>query len=486
MLFLRALSNFTTLVFVVSSINLIGHKVTSSPSPSNPDPNPTNQPVNDYPSEEEIQKAFKGVDRDDTVLFADLEGRIQGPYKFAENLKKKWILDVFRDNPDGTIFIHRNGRPKEGYQEFAKSYSRIFLQASSGVVWLISRFPKGPRIMWDCSFWWAFEYVCLRDNPNVEAIVLVDETDFTNHRILWPGEDDEPGESKQPDDPKPSNENEKWPLNGGPLERFGAGATTGVSILGAGVGLPMVGGSPLLPGVGIFVPEGNQLQDTNTEQNPGIETDVLDHIIGDLPPAEMPAAEDQQQAMAETNGASDPWPIFQRRTLSLQLRDWQNVKICFDWNNDPNNPDFPSFPIDARIGISNVISSSPPLEADPTIPPSLDSGIGTIKVKQYQRQFPLLSAPDRYKLDISVVDSKNQLIGIAFESPPDGQAVTVWCPIALFAVYVWPGSLDTDPLQFRLRGKYWDSNDGSNEHGCTMSEWTDGIREASCTFNYFS
>lgn len=60
------------------------------------------------------QKAFKGVDRDGTVVFADLEGRIQGPFQFAKNLGKQWILDAFRDNPDGTIFIHRNGRSKEG------------------------------------------------------------------------------------------------------------------------------------------------------------------------------------------------------------------------------------------------------------------------------------------------------------------------------------------------------------------------------------
>lgn len=484
MRFLQALS-FTS-VIVFNSISLTGPKATASASPFDLDPNSSDQPNNKYPSDEEIQMAFKGVDRDGTVVFADLEGRIQAPFKFAENLKKQWILDAFRDNADGTIFIHRNGRPKEGYQDFAERYSRVFLQASSGVVWLISRFPQGPRMMWDCSFWWAFEFVLLRDNPNVEAIVLVDENDFTNHRILWPSEDDEPGERKQPDDPKPPNRDNIWPLNGGTLERFGAGASTGVSVLGGGAALPLVGGSPLLPGLGIFAPDGNQPQDTNAEQNSGVEMDVLSNIIGDLPPAEVPAADDQQQTMVDTDGTSDPWSIFRRRSLSLQSRDWRPAKICFDWNNDPNNPDFPSFPIDARIEISNVVPASPPLEADPAKPPELDSGIGTIKVTQYQRQFPLLSVPDSYKLDVSILDSKNQLIGIALGHPPDGQAMTVWCPVSLFAIYLCAGSVDTDPLQFKLgeQGKSWDSNDGSIEHQCTMSQWTDGNRQAICEFKY--
>lgn len=489
MLFLRALTSlrlFITSVAISNAITLTGHKVFASASPSDPDPNPTSQPKGDYPSVEEIQKAFRGVDRDNTVLFADLDGRVQGPFRFAENLKKQWILDVFRDNPDGTMFIGRNGRSKEGYQKFAEDYSRVFLQASSGVVWLISRFPGGPRLMWDCSFWWAFEFVCLRDNPKVEAIVLVDENDFTNHRILWPAEDDEPRESQQPDDPAPRDENKKWPLNGGPLERFGAGATTGVDVLGAGAALPIVGGSPLLPGVGIFFPEGDQPQDANSEQNPGVDMDVLGNIIGDLPPAAVPAPEDLQQAMAESDTASDFWSTARRRSLTLQSRDWRPAKICYDWNNDPSNPDFPSLPIDARIGISNVVPASSPPEADPAIPPMLDSGIGTIKVKQYQRHFPQLSVPDRYKFDVSVLDSKKQLIGIALGSPVEGQAVTVWCPVPLFAMYVRASGLDTDPLQFKLRegGKWWDSNDGSNEHQCSMTPWTGGTREASCNFNY--
>lgn len=485
MLFLRALSNLrflTTLAFVLKAFILTGHNVAASAPPSGSDSSSTGQPIKGYPSDGEIQEAFKGVNRDDTVVFADLEGRIQGPYKFATNLKKQWILDAFRDNPDGTVFIHRNGRPKERYQDFAERYSRVFLQASSGVVWLISRFPEGPRMMWDCSFWWAFEFVLLRDNPKVEAIVLVDEHDFTSHRILWPKEDDKPNESKKPNDPEPPNQNGKWPLNGGSLERFGAGATTGVSVLGVGAGIPVVGGSPLLPGLGIFVPEENQLQDTNTEQNPGDEMDVLGHIIGDLPPTEVPAAEDQQQAMTESDGASDPW------SLSLQSRDWRPAKVCFDWNSDPSNPDFPSFPIDAQIEISNVVSASSPPEPDPASPPELDSGIGTIKVAQYQENVPQLSVPDRSKLDVSISDSRNQLIGIALGNPPDGQAMTVWCPVPLFAIYVWAGSLDTDPLQFKLgeSGTPWDSNDRSDEHQCTMSQWTDGNRQVTCNFNYLS
>ena len=484
MLFLQALSFTSAIVF--SCISLTGPKAAASASPFDLDPDSSDQPTNKYPSDEEIQMAFKGVDRDGTVVFADLEGRIQPPFKFAENLKKQWILDAFRDNADGTIFIHRNGRPKEGYQDFAERYSRVFLQASSGVVWLISRFPQGPRMMWDCSFWWAFEFVLLRDNPNVEAIVLVDENDFTNHRIWWPSEDDEPGERKQPNDPKSPNRGKKWPLNGGSLERFGAGASTGASVLGGGAVLPLMGGPPLLPGLGIIFPEGNQPQDTNAEQNPGVEMDVLSNIIGDLPAAEMPPADDQQQAMVDTDGSSDPWSIFRRRGLSLQSRDWRPAKICFDWNNDPNNPDFPSFPIDARIEISNVAPASPPLEADPAKPPELDSGMGTIKVTQYQRQFSLLSDLDRYKLDVSILDSKNQLIGIALDDPPDGQAMTVWCPVPVFAIHLWVGSVDTDRLQFKVgeQGKSWDSNDGSVEHLCTVNQWSGGSRQVICGFKY--
>lgn len=493
MLFLRAFSNphlFTILLLASIALILTRHKATASalPSPYDPDPNSGDETTNAYPSDEEIQAAFKGVDRDGTVVFADLDGRVRGPSKFAENLKKQWILDVFRDNPDGSIFISRNGRPKEDYQDFAERYSRVFLQASSGVVWLISRSPEGPRIMWDCSFWWAFEFVFLRDNPKVEAIILVDENDFTNHRILWPHEDDKPRESRQPDDPQTPDKRKKWPLNGGPLDRFGAGAMTGVSLLGVGGALPLVGGSPLLPGVGIFVPDGSQSQDTNTEQIPGVETDVLDHTVGDLPPAEVPTGEDQQQAMAGIDGTSDPWSIFRRRSLPLQSRDQYPAKICFDWNNNPSNPDFPSLPIDAQIEISSALPPSPPLEAGPTAPVKLDGGIGTVKVTQYQRVFPLLSEPDPYKLDVSVLDSKGQLIGIAFGNPPDNQALIAWCPVPLFAIYVWAGSLDTDPLHFKLGewGNSWDSNDKSKEHLCTMSQWADGIRKAECNFKELS
>ncbi|MCJ1465857.1 hypothetical protein MMC07_004476 [Pseudocyphellaria aurata] len=493
MLFFPASSKalfFVASIVFFNAIILIRCKVVASASASDQALSTAEQPSNDYPSDEDIQKAFKGVDRDGTVVFADLEGRIQGPYQFAKNLGKQWILDAFRDNPDGTIFIHRNGRSKEGYQDFAERYSRTFLQASSGVIWLISRFPGGPRIMWDCSFWWAFEFVLLRDNPNVEAIVLVDENDFTSHRILWPQENDEPGERKQPEDHDPPNGNAKWPLNGGALERFGAGSTTGVSVLGAGAGvvLPVLNGFEILPGLGIFAPEGTQSQDTDTDQDSGTEGDVLDHVIGDLPPAEVLAAEEQRQDKASSVEVSDSWPIFGRRSISLQSRGLRPIKICYDWNNDPNNPDFPAFPLAARIEISNVIIASTPPEADSTIRGELDSGIGTIKVTQYQRQFPLLSVPGRSKVDLSVLDSEKNIIGIAFKDPPDSQAVTVWCHVASFAIYVWVGSLDTDPLQFMLgeRGNSWRSDDQSKEHQCTTSQWTHGSRKVECQFAYLS
>lgn len=338
--------------------------------------------------------------------------------------------------------------------------------------------------MWDYSFWWAFELFLLRDNPNVEAIVLVDENDFTNHRILWPAEDDEPGERKQPEDPDSPNGNKKWLLNGGPLERFGARPPSG--LIGAGVGLPVLNGLQILPGLGIFAPEGTQSQDTNTDQNPATETDALENVIGDLQPAKVPAAEEQRQDKAETDEVSDSWPIFGRRSISLQSRDWRPIKICYDWNNDPNNPDFPAFPIDARIGISNVIPASAPPEAGLTIPAELDSGIGTIKVTQHQRQLPLLSVPDRSKLDVSVLDSKKQIIGIAFGNPPDRQAVIVWCHVLIFAIYAWVGSLDSDPLQFKLGegGNSWSSDDKSKEHQCTMNQWTYGSRNVECNFAY--
>ncbi|MCJ1427134.1 hypothetical protein MMC29_005037 [Sticta canariensis] len=423
----------------------------------------------DYPNDRDIQRAFVGVGRSKTVVFADLgSNHATEAQQFAARFGTTWILDAFRSS-DERPFVFANGRSARWYNDFIERVTRVWLGAASGTVWLVTSFPNGPRVVPACNLWWSVELPLLKLNEQVRVIIRVNRSNFWMINVYLKKDDDDPFGPKDGDGGKPR-------LPGGTGgDEFGIGFGIGIGIgIGAGTGLMgglgPVGGLDVDPGAGPALPSpGLDGSKDETDNQDGVKTDVLGNVIGFVPSLNPPAVTDDQQAMVNIDGAFDAPGIFKR----------QGNLVCYDWS---DAADFPTFPGDPRLTTYSV--GIP----DPQYYDMANGGMASIQVTQHAKIFPLLKLSDDYKLDIRIVNPANhdQLLGsVVGVDAPQGQPIKV-LSLLPYALFAWTGATDDEPLHFRYGefGPEWDSNDRSPEHRCDFQTWTAGDRTGTCKFKY--
>lgn len=456
--FLRLL----TLFFNATSLTLFHDSI--SVLAGGPDLRYEGPETSDYPNDDDIREAYIGVEPGKTVVFAGL-GRNDATeaQEFAKSRKRTWVYDAFRSS-DGQPFVFRNGRSARWYGDFVERFSRVWLAAASGLVWLVTNFPDGPGVMPSCSLWWYVELPVLKLNDGVQIIVRVNRYKLWNMNIYLDKRENDPFDPnrRESDPPRLGGENE-----GG---IFGAGIGAGTGLIGGGLGAGA--GTGAGTGVGQGIVPGLSLPSSGDDGSKddiyiedGVKTDVLDNTIGLLPSVNPPAVADEQEAMAGTDGALD---VFRR----------QSNPVYYDWSDEP---DFPTFPGDPRLATYTVgVTDSQYFDM-------AKGGAALIQVTQYAKSFPPLHPhwSDNYKLDLWIRNpaNHNQLLGsvVGADAPP-GHPIKV-VSLLPYALFVWTGAADTDPLHFRYGefGAEWSSDDAS---ACHLDPWTPEKREGTCHFQY--
>lgn len=133
--------------------------------------------TSDYPSNADIQKAFRSVGRDKSVMFSEVGGFVAAK-AFAQMNSKYIYEDLYP--VDYTL---RHGRSTKWFSDFTDRFSFIFAVESSGDVFLISKWPSGP-----CSkrsVWARIELPALQANADVTSIILVDYENFSRQKAIW-------------------------------------------------------------------------------------------------------------------------------------------------------------------------------------------------------------------------------------------------------------------------------------------------------------
>lgn len=141
------------------------------------DSSPKEPAKSDYPTDDEIGLAFKGIGSDQSIMFSEI-GASKAATDFAHMHNGKVYEDLFPVD-----YTKRNGRSKNWHGDFIDRICRLFAGYSIGKVYLISKFPDGP-----CStrsVWYRIEFPTLKANPVVESVILVNYENFQQQEILW-------------------------------------------------------------------------------------------------------------------------------------------------------------------------------------------------------------------------------------------------------------------------------------------------------------
>lgn len=463
--------------------------------------------VSDYPSDEVIYAICGELDRDQSVMFTEIGDSFPAKY-FAFLNNKKIYTDLFPEDPEP--FTKMLGRSLKWYQDFADRYSRIYSERSSGTVFLVSNWPRGPVSR--CSVWYRIEFPVLRLNPAVEKIILVNKLNYFDQVEIWPVDRRAPED--RPDDDGGDDEGggglPRNPLEPGPnLPRLPGvtpvGVVTGLGLLLGGGGvvpalgtvlIPTPGSDPLLPvpapsDTPPYNPDGENRQDVifgNSASLPGqdwntftgdgsldgIELSILpsggsgsaggkDDIFANNPePSLWSNGDDGTQLFAADPDlfAVDDDQLTRRHFAILAERD---DETCFDWAGNGDDPAL------AQSSTSGA----------PTFSQGGKAQWASIRVVQYQKSEPA----DRYIFDLAILEGSTK--NIATEdglSAPPGEWVSILSPLP-YRVYVRAGNNDWDALQFRYGQIEWDSND-VELHDCQFDEWRAGHRTGDCKFIY--
>lgn len=463
--------------------------------------------VSDYPSDEVIYAICAELDRDQSVMFTEIGDSFPAKY-FAFLNNKKIYTDLFPEDPEP--FTKMLGRSLKWYQDFADRYSRIYSERSSGDIFLVSNWPRGPVSR--CSVWYRIEFPVLKMNPAVERVILVNKLNYFDQVEIWPV--DRRPEEDRPDDGDGGDGGDggspRNPLEPGPnLPRLPGvtpvGGATALGILLGGGGVAPALGTLLIPTPGsdqlppvpgpsdtpLYNPDGENLQDVifgDSASLPGQDWNTftgdgsLDGIeVSILPPEGSGSADGTDDIFANnpepswwSNGdddtelfAVDPDlfsiddnQLARRRFAILAERD---EETCFDWAGNGDDP---------------ALAQSSTGE-DPTFSQGGKAQWASIRVVQYQKNEPA----DLYIFDLTVLEggTKNIATEAGLSAPP-GEWISILSPLA-YRVYVKAGNNDWDPLQFRYGPSEWDSND-VELHGCQLDEWRAGHRTGDCKFNY--
>jgi hypothetical protein len=456
--------------------------------------------VSDYPPDEVIYAVCGELERDQSVMFTEIGDSFPAKW-FAKLNGKKIYTDLFPDDPEP--FTLMNGRSLKWYQDFADRYSRIFAERSSGDVFLVSNWPKGPQSR--CSVWYRIEFPVLKMNPAVDRVILVNKLNYYQQVEIWP-EDRRSPEDRGGDDPGGGGSTP----NPRPNRPSPVGIVTGLGLL-LGGGFPALGTLivppldpdeetpvPLPPDTPPYDPDGENLQDVifgNTASLPdhdwsaftmdesldgaefsmlaqhGDGTDPL-FALDDLDFSIWPEADDS--VLPADIFASESTDIFAANEYQLQRRHFAVLDrrdggtTCFNW---AGNGDDPAVISSSREFIFEE-PTSVPREGGKTI-------WATVRVVQHEKD----ESTSNYGFDLTIFEGDHT--ELAHESglqAPPGEWVGILSPLP-YRVHVMPGYHDWDPLRFRYGQTEWDSNDVEG-HGCQLDEWRAGSREGECRFVY--
>lgn len=99
----------------------------------------------DYPTDDEIKLAFKGIGPDQSIMFSEI-GASKAAIDFAHMHNGNVYEDLFPLD-----YTKRNGRSHKWHGDFIDRICRLFADYSIGKVYLISKFPDRPcstRSVW--------------------------------------------------------------------------------------------------------------------------------------------------------------------------------------------------------------------------------------------------------------------------------------------------------------------------------------------------
>lgn len=455
-------------------------------------------PTYQFPSDNEIRRAFIGVRPSETFITSEIPARRALYDQFAARYApKKSLEDVFPKY----FLIYKAGQDGVCYNDFIDRCCRIFAEQSSGDVFLLSNWPDGPSD--PDSLFNAIEFPALIQNPNVRRIYLVNPDDLSQRIQFWP---------RNPDDPdrvETAPEDE-------PLERLLDTLTVGAGVAAGGLELlqPHFGAS-LKP---FYVPQ------KNDEQVPG-ESRLDSFFVDTASLPENSVGIDSTQFLPADGllAAGDGSPLF------TDIPNFGTEAFTADVGDENANEDTSSFATISGTESDSLFSTTPdestdlfgfpakrqltlhsracalrpglerdlPFlfeEANPVYSAEEDDSANSIlfpgalpayaTVHVVQRR--ISTNPGFYKLDIEIRNSAGQLIGSTVDADAfPNQRIEVRSDIP-YRVQVWTQEGDEhQPLKFQYgpTGAEWDSNDSNPEtHDCKTDEWREDHRELDCKF----
>ena len=130
--------------------------------------------TSDYPTDEEIRNSFHNGTNSPFVFFSQIVDSTPA-YYFAQSKGGAIFRQAYPPK-----YTTQQKRSKAWFQDFADRFSGIFAERASGDVYFVT---KINHTVPDCRVW--SRIATLTQNPNVESVILVDYTNFTNQRVIW-------------------------------------------------------------------------------------------------------------------------------------------------------------------------------------------------------------------------------------------------------------------------------------------------------------
>ena len=467
------------------------------------DSNSNDADARQYPNDDEIEAAFLGVHKDNTVLSAG-QGVTPGTaWLYAASTGRISLYNAFQDNVQP--FMDEGYGPTQGFSKFFEACTRLLIERSAGKVRVLSNWPDGPDTSGNCNFWTDIQFPGLTGNQRVTSIWLVDRKAWHREKQIWP----EPKtEKKQGGEPNPQPPTSGRRRGGRPnlavVAPLVLGGGVGSAGLTLGTGIGGIGSIPIVP----------PYDDTDDKKPGGQITDVLDSTVGELPSTIGQPPEGGKmstafgtQSLIDTlgtdgggssglfGGLDKDWSAFgvpTRRHLGLQARFGPS---CPDYFANPSTPPFTPSLVEEGDDETNAQPAN-----QYAAPGALIPALATVQVMQYEENFPTLEQTGHCHVEISITvpgpDSvPDQLGSLSVTDAPPGQDLIVWSSLP-YALHVSVGGGlfssafgDSQTVYFKYASdtpyaKSWDMKDKSAEHGCQIGPWNQGMRGVYCKFAY--
>lgn len=237
------------------------------------------------PTNDEIERAFTGVGRDQTIVSALLDEEYTLMRRFIRYLGGKSIVQAFPNEMTMFLRVLQIHDP-DAYDTLIQKLRLKFYRESAGTVWLLAL--EDILYKKSCGTWASYEFKALKQNPNVDKIMWVDSRDFGHRVVYWERggpESDNSDSEKPPIQPRPGGNSLL-----GNLFRIGVSAAGPIGGTGAIFGGTQGGRPASIPGS--TTPTFERPEEVN-QPDPGMKTDVLPDIVGALPVEVSPAFDEK-------------------------------------------------------------------------------------------------------------------------------------------------------------------------------------------------